>query len=151
VLRSWRGEPEPGQVARHLDGDPLNYHLDNLVWSTREEIINDARRRGRIRSGERHGNSKVSDFQRQMIRIAAVTGGSIAQLAREFGITYAAAHYIAYGRPSRGGQRRSERPATRSDWTPTWNLAREVKRMRREEPQLLRPPTPEELEAYRQR
>jgi hypothetical protein len=111
MLHSWLGAPEPGQVARHLDDDRLNCHLDNLVWATPKEVMRHAVRNGRIRVGERHGNSKISDHQREMIRVAAVTGMGIAQLARDFGITYAAAHYVANGRPSRGVHRRAEQPA----------------------------------------
>jgi hypothetical protein len=149
VLYAWHGPPEPGQIARHLDGDRLNYHLDNLAWGTHKEVMRDAIRNGRIRSGERHGNAKVSDHQREMIRAAALTGLGIAHLAREFGITYAAAHYIAYGRPSRGGHLRTEQAAQRSDWTPTWDRPPVSKRMRRKPPELLRPPTEEERQAYR--
>lgn len=48
VLSAFRGLPQPNQESRHLDGDPRNNHLDNLVWGTRQENVNDRRRHGRM-------------------------------------------------------------------------------------------------------
>jgi len=32
---AFHGEPEPGQMARHLDGDALNNHVTNIAWGPR--------------------------------------------------------------------------------------------------------------------
>lgn len=46
IAAAFHGEPEPGQVARHLDGDPLNNHPDNLRWGTLRENHEDSVRHG---------------------------------------------------------------------------------------------------------
>lgn len=44
VLMAFDRLPEPGEVARHLDGDPTNNHLDNLAWGTHKQNWEDRRR-----------------------------------------------------------------------------------------------------------
>jgi hypothetical protein len=48
VLRSVKGPPSgPGQVCRHLDGNPRNNHPLNLAWGTPEQNMKDKARHGR--------------------------------------------------------------------------------------------------------
>lgn len=42
VLRAFRGPRPDGMVVRHLDGDPHNNRLSNLVYGTQSENIHDA-------------------------------------------------------------------------------------------------------------
>lgn len=54
VLLAWKGEPSsPDLVARHLDGNKFNNHVDNLEWGTQAENIADIERHGRRRKGEK--------------------------------------------------------------------------------------------------
>lgn len=47
VLRAFVGPAPAGCVCRHLDGDPGNNHLSNLVWGTLSENSMDMIRHGR--------------------------------------------------------------------------------------------------------
>lgn len=46
VLAAFVGPCPDGHEGRHLDGDPLNPHLDNLAWSTHRTNLHDKRRHG---------------------------------------------------------------------------------------------------------
>ena len=46
MLRTFVGEPGPGQVSRHLDDDPANNDLSNLCWGTQTENMHDKVRNG---------------------------------------------------------------------------------------------------------
>jgi hypothetical protein len=46
VAAAFHGAPQLGQQTRHLDGDPLNNHADNLAWGTPLENADDTRRHG---------------------------------------------------------------------------------------------------------
>ena len=101
VLLAWVGPCPPGMLCRHLDGDKLNRHLDNLKWGTPLENTEDARRHGSLPSGERHWRSKFSDEEREVIVLAARKGCPLQWLADCYGVSYPALHYIVYGRKRR--------------------------------------------------
>lgn len=46
ILETFVGPPSNGLECRHLDGDPSNNRLDNLVWGTRSENTYDKVRHG---------------------------------------------------------------------------------------------------------
>jgi hypothetical protein len=46
--------PSPSHEIRHLDGNRLNSHADNLAWGTRKENAEDRERHGRTSRGARH-------------------------------------------------------------------------------------------------
>ena len=55
VANAFHGpQPEPGYEVRHLDGNKLNPHADNLAWGTRKHNADDRERHGRTSRGERH-------------------------------------------------------------------------------------------------
>ena len=39
VLQTFHGEPEPGQVAIHINGDRRDNRLENLKWGSRGETM----------------------------------------------------------------------------------------------------------------
>jgi hypothetical protein len=41
VLLTFRSGPSPGQVCRHLNGNPVDNRLENLVWGTISENVQD--------------------------------------------------------------------------------------------------------------
>lgn len=47
VLEAHVRPARPGELARHLNDDPLNCWLDNLAWGTAKENMADAFRNGR--------------------------------------------------------------------------------------------------------
>jgi hypothetical protein len=65
VLETFVGPCPKGMMCRHLDGNPTNNNLNNLVWGTPSENQKDAVRQGTHfqvdNSGEKHGNCKFLD------------------------------------------------------------------------------------------
>lgn len=47
VLSAFQRSKKDGEVCRHLDGNPLNNHTENLVWGSYRENGKDAVRHGR--------------------------------------------------------------------------------------------------------
>ena len=103
VLLTWVGPCPPGMLCRHLDGDKLNCHLDNLCWGTPQENADDAVRLGEIKRGQARSNSKLTDLERQMIVAGKLTGLPMADMARYFGVTQPAVQYVCYGRRGKPG------------------------------------------------
>ena len=46
--------PSPAHEIRHLDGNKLNSHSNNLAWGTRKDNADDRERHGRTSRGTRH-------------------------------------------------------------------------------------------------
>ena len=46
--------PSPRHQVRHIDGNKLNPHVDNLAWGTAKENADDRERHGRTSRGEAH-------------------------------------------------------------------------------------------------
>ena len=47
ILTAFKGEPAPGQVARHLNGDTTDNRLTNLAWGTLSATVTDSVQHGR--------------------------------------------------------------------------------------------------------
>lgn len=57
VAQQFHGpQPAPGYEVRHLDGDKLNPHADNLAWGTRKQNADDRERHGRTSRGAEHSS-----------------------------------------------------------------------------------------------
>jgi hypothetical protein len=110
VLLTFRGQPQPDQEARHLDGDPANNLLENLSWGTRLENAADKVRHGtmplgerngarthpeRLPRGERHRNAKLTDDDVRAIRTQRAMGVGVVELAARYGVTNALISHIA--------------------------------------------------------
>ena len=50
--------PEPGEVVRHLDDDPLNNFASNLAFGTQRDNVRDSMRLGRHSCQNQSGNRK---------------------------------------------------------------------------------------------
>lgn len=85
VLTAFRGIRPLGLICRHLDGQPSNNSLPNLVWGTHAENCADAKRHGRHASRERHGGAKLTEDQVAAIRRLATDG---VLLHREIGTLF---------------------------------------------------------------
>jgi hypothetical protein len=46
LLEAFRGPSEDGQLTRHLNGNPLDNRLENIVWGSTSENLLDAVRHG---------------------------------------------------------------------------------------------------------
>lgn len=97
VLLAYVGLPAPGQVTRHLDGNPGNNAISNLAWGTESENAQD-----RIRHGRHNGLLgkrrvvRLSIEKARAIRAAFAAGASKKRLAREFGVcTRTIQHVVA--------------------------------------------------------
>ena len=53
VLEAFQGPRPEGLVARHLDDNPLNNTVENLVWGTQSENVLDAVRNGTHRQTQK--------------------------------------------------------------------------------------------------
>lgn len=47
-------KPSPEHEIRHLDGNKMNSHADNLAWGTRQDNADDRERHGRTSRGAAH-------------------------------------------------------------------------------------------------
>lgn len=66
--------PSPFHEVRHIDGNRLNNHAENLAWGTSKENADDRERHGRTSRGERHARF----IRRGLLRaaIAKAKGGA---------------------------------------------------------------------------
>ena len=87
VLMAFVGTPLPNQVARHLNGKPLDNRLENLAWGTQQENSDDAIRHGTKARGSRMGKAKLTDVLVVEIRRRFAAGESQGKLAREIGVS----------------------------------------------------------------
>jgi len=78
VLLAFRGQPKPGQEARHLNGDQLDNCLANLAWGTPAENHAD-----QLRHGTR---VSLTEDQVREIERRAWAGESLSALAAAFGV-----------------------------------------------------------------
>jgi len=69
VLEAFCGPKPPQMECRHLDGNPLNNHIDNLKWGTRKENAHDRHIHGSDIIGEDHHSSKLNKDQVKAIKI----------------------------------------------------------------------------------
>jgi hypothetical protein len=86
VLESFVGPCPEGYQCRHLDGDPTNCKLDNLVWGTVQENHDDKKRHGTMARGSSIGCSKLTEDQVVEIRKLAREGVFLKEIARRFSV-----------------------------------------------------------------
>ena len=87
LLTAFKGPRPPGSQCRHLDGNPLNYNLDNLEWGTPAQNAEDARRHGTLPVGERQGRSTLKPQDVLYIRSEHAKGVASTDLARKFKVS----------------------------------------------------------------
>lgn len=101
MLLTFRGQPPESTLeTRHLDGNPQNNMISNLVWGTRKKNACDRTRDGRhhCNRGERNGNAKLNTEYVLAIRKLADNGISQRKIARQFGIDQSTVSYAVSGK-----------------------------------------------------
>lgn len=74
VLEAFTGKPMYGMTGSHIDGDPTNNSIDNLVWETQKD--NNARKEGHgtLQRGENHSSTSITEEDVFSIRRLHRTG-----------------------------------------------------------------------------
>lgn len=85
--------------VRHLNGKRDDPRLCNLAYGTPSENAEDARQHGTLPIGARHGRCKLTEEKVRQIRAIPIPWkhGTIARLAREFGVSIYAIWQIKAG------------------------------------------------------
>ena len=88
VLETFRGKRPPGLHCRHLDGNPRNNRLENLVWGTPKENAADRERHGTNRGGRKlKSGGNLSYEIASLIRDACASGRTQKDVAQQFGVS----------------------------------------------------------------
>lgn len=98
VLEHFTGPPKPGQICRHLNGDPRDNRLENLQWGTHAENMADKVRHGTQVKGEAVNLAKLTRTDVVEIRIHLDAGWSQSDVARKFKVDVTTIKAIAHGR-----------------------------------------------------
>lgn len=99
VLETFIGPCPPKMECRHLDGNPANNRLDNLVWGTRKENMRDRTYHGADNAGERNHRARLSNAQVREIRQRYAAGGlKQADLAAAYGVSIPAISTVVTGK-----------------------------------------------------
>jgi len=92
LLETFVGPCQSGMECRHLDGNRLNFSLDNLKWGTRSENCRDAvlhkTRYKPDTEGSKNGNSKLSDKQVLEIDFLITKGIGLGEITKRFGVSF---------------------------------------------------------------
>jgi hypothetical protein len=86
VLEAFVGPCPEGLETRHLDGNPSNNRLENLVWDTHANNMADGIRHGTRPRGESHWQSKLTDRKVRQVRRLAAMGQGYTEIGRRFGV-----------------------------------------------------------------
>ncbi len=88
VLASFVGPRPTGMVCRHLNGNPKDNRLTNLVWGTPQENSDDRTLHGNNITGDHrgtlNGRAKINEGIVREIRSSELSG---AALGRKYGVT----------------------------------------------------------------
>lgn len=92
VLLAFVGAPLKGQECRHINGNPADNRLENLVWGTRSDNSRD-----KVRMREQYKLS-VEDVIAIKTALKTPYKGINRDLARQFGVSFVTISAIKHGR-----------------------------------------------------
>lgn len=92
-------KPSDKSVVRHIDGSRTNNLPENLAWGSYAQNEADKRRHGRIASGEKHGQVKLSEEAVRIIRASIPFGlWNAVDAAKVFGVAPSTIRRVAAGK-----------------------------------------------------
>jgi hypothetical protein len=97
VCIAFHGEPPPGHVVNHKNGNRSDNRAENLEWVTVSENCRHAMRNGHG-VGERHSQAKLCAASVSLIRCLYSHGASQYDLAEWFGVHQANVHRVVTGK-----------------------------------------------------
>jgi len=97
VLKTFTNECPKGYQCCHNDGNPMNNHIENLRWGSKEENAADKILHGTVPSGAKHPNSKLTEAQVINIRTLYSNGGyTFETLGQYYGVHLGTIHSIIH-------------------------------------------------------
>jgi len=87
-----------GKQVRHLNGNPQDNRLANLVYGTNKDNASDRMRCGKHTIGESHGMAKLTEGDIHWIRKLREAGESYAAISNRYGVSTSAIKDIIKGR-----------------------------------------------------
>jgi hypothetical protein len=94
VCAAFHGPRPEGLEVRHLNDVKDDNRSENLAWGTPKENKGDARVSGRLTTGERSGNTRLTTEDVRRIRQFAAAGEKQQSIADRFGITHSSVSAI---------------------------------------------------------
>ncbi len=102
VLTTFVGYKPKQMGCRHLDGNPQNNELSNLMWGTQSDNILDAIKHGTRfqpdNCGQKQGRAKLTNIKVKKIKHLLMSGISQIQIAKQFHVHPSTISYIALGK-----------------------------------------------------
>ena len=86
VALAFLGPKPDGHEVRHLNGDRSDNRAANLAYGTRAENIADTMTHGRVKKGEEHHATRLTEEQVREIKMRALAGENQYELATLFGV-----------------------------------------------------------------
>lgn len=96
VLETFVGPRGGYHGCRHLDGNPKNNRLDNLVWGSAQDNSNDQISHGTRRRGEKQASKLTKEDVLEMRR-RALSGEVVEKFAEEYGVSAGYARSVVNG------------------------------------------------------
>jgi NUMOD4 motif/HNH endonuclease len=99
VLMAFLGPCPPGMECRHLNGNPADNRLINLVWGTHWDNLEDRREHGTMIEGERHTQAKLTKWN-VLIDIPVYTAMGLSQheIGKKLGVVQATIRDVLIGK-----------------------------------------------------